>query len=42
MLAATALAIFLIPATFYVVEKLSGKKHAPGVLPESPEPAPGD
>jgi HAE1 family hydrophobic/amphiphilic exporter-1 len=42
MLAATALAIFLIPATFYVVEKLSGKKHAPGVLPESPEPASGD
>ncbi len=42
MLAATALAIFLIPATFYVVEKLSGKKRAHGVLPESPEPAPGD
>lgn len=42
MLAATALAIFLIPATFYVVEKWSGKKHAPGALPDSPEPAPGD
>ncbi|MGA9773889.1 MAG: multidrug efflux RND transporter permease subunit [Blastocatellia bacterium] len=42
MLAATALAIFLIPATFYVVEKLSGKRHAPGALPDSPEPAPGD
>ena len=42
MLAATALAIFLIPATFYVVEKLSGKKRAPTALPESPEPAPGD
>jgi hydrophobic/amphiphilic exporter-1 (mainly G- bacteria), HAE1 family len=44
MLAATMLAIFLIPVTFYVVEKLSGatKKRAAGAGPEEPEPAPGD
>jgi hydrophobic/amphiphilic exporter-1 (mainly G- bacteria), HAE1 family len=44
MLAATILAIFLIPVTFYVVEKLSGaaKKRAPRAEPEEPEPAPGD
>jgi HAE1 family hydrophobic/amphiphilic exporter-1 len=29
MLAASFLAIFLIPVSFYVVEKLSGTKHAP-------------
>ncbi|MBO0720877.1 MAG: multidrug efflux RND transporter permease subunit [Blastocatellia bacterium] len=45
MLAATMIAIFIIPVTFYVVEKLSGSKktHAaetPG--PEEAEPAPGD
>ena len=40
MLAATGIAIFIIPATFYVVEKLTGaKKQAPEPLPE---PAPGD
>jgi HAE1 family hydrophobic/amphiphilic exporter-1 len=40
MLAATGIAIFIIPATFYVVEKLTGaKKHQPEALPE---PAPGD
>ncbi len=43
MLAATGIAIFIIPATFYVVEKLSGaKRRVSGTLPESPEPAPGD
>jgi HAE1 family hydrophobic/amphiphilic exporter-1 len=46
MLAATSIAIFIIPVTFYLVEKLSGKgkKHlpvAPPDLPE-PEPTPGD
>jgi HAE1 family hydrophobic/amphiphilic exporter-1 len=29
MLAASFIAIFLIPVTFYVVEKIGGKKHAP-------------
>ena len=29
MLAASFIAIFLIPVTFYVVEKMGGKKHAP-------------
>jgi HAE1 family hydrophobic/amphiphilic exporter-1 len=44
MLAATLIAIFLIPVAFYVVEKLSGatKKRAAGAGPEEPEPAPGD
>lgn len=43
MLAATGIAIFIIPATFYIVEKLSGAKRRVSVtLPESPEPAPGD
>lgn len=44
MLAATLLAIFLIPVTFYVVEKLSGasKKHAPQAVTEAPLPASGD
>jgi len=27
MLAATVIAVFLIPVTFYVVEKLAGKKR---------------
>ena len=43
MLAATGIAIFIIPATFYIVEKLSGAKRRVSVtLPESPEPAPRD
>jgi multidrug efflux pump subunit AcrB len=43
MLAATGIAIFIIPATFYVVEKISGaRKRVVGALPKSPEPAPGD
>jgi multidrug efflux pump len=43
MLAATGIAIFIIPATFYVVERLSGaKKRPPESLTEELEPAPGD
>ena len=43
MLAATGIAIFIIPASFYVVEKFSGaKRRASEALPDSPEPAPGD
>ncbi|HJQ24484.1 MAG TPA: multidrug efflux RND transporter permease subunit [Blastocatellia bacterium] len=40
MLAATLIAVFLIPATFYVVEKLSGSRRRS--LEPAPEPAPGD
>jgi multidrug efflux pump len=37
MLAATGIAIFIIPATFYVVEKLSGgRRHTSGSLDEAP------
>jgi HAE1 family hydrophobic/amphiphilic exporter-1 len=39
MLAATFIAIFLIPVTFYVVEKFSGGKHE-GEKPEPPAPEP--
>jgi hypothetical protein len=44
MLAASAIGIFLIPAIFYLVEKWSGagKEHAPGSLPATPSPTPGD
>jgi hydrophobic/amphiphilic exporter-1 (mainly G- bacteria), HAE1 family len=44
MLAATIIAIFIIPVTFYIVEKLSGatKKSMPGPEPGKPTPAPGD
>jgi hypothetical protein len=45
MLAATAIAIFLIPAIFYLVQKFSmrfGKKHAPETGQPAPEPVPGD
>ena len=38
MSAASFIAIFLIPATFYVVEKLGGAKHAPTV-PAGAQPA---
>ncbi len=40
MLAATGIAIFMIPVTFYVVEKISGKKgdHKP---PAATAAAPG-
>jgi hypothetical protein len=45
MLAATGIAIFLIPATFYLVEKFTmrfGRGHAPKVTSPTPEPAAGD
>jgi HAE1 family hydrophobic/amphiphilic exporter-1 len=44
MMAASAIGIFFVPAIFYVVEKWSGagKEPAPGMLPETPSPAPGD
>ena len=42
MLAATGIAIFIIPATFYVVEKLSRKRHASSLTSPPPEPAAGD
>ena len=32
--AASFIAIFLIPVTFYVVEKLGGSKHAPATAGE--------
>src|SRR5262245_32345335 len=43
MLAATSIAIFLIPVTFYLVEKLTmrfGRKHSAEIT--APEPATGD
>ena len=44
MLAASVIGIFLIPAVFYVVEKLSGagREAGPVVLPRKPLPAEGD
>jgi HAE1 family hydrophobic/amphiphilic exporter-1 len=44
MLAASVMGIFLIPAIFYLVEKLSGagREGAPAVLPRRPAPAEGD
>jgi HAE1 family hydrophobic/amphiphilic exporter-1 len=43
MLAATGIAIFMIPASFYVVERFSGaKRRASESLPKSPKLAPGD
>jgi HAE1 family hydrophobic/amphiphilic exporter-1 len=44
MLAASAIGIFFVPGIFYVVEKWSGagKEPAPGILPATPSPAPGD
>jgi HAE1 family hydrophobic/amphiphilic exporter-1 len=44
MLAASIIAIFLVPAIFYLVEKWSGagkESAAPG-LSSTPAPAPGD
>src|SRR5262249_7917419 len=41
MLAATIIAIFIIPASFYVVEKLTGAR-TPEAAPEAPAPATGD
>ena len=45
MLAATTIAIFIIPVTFYLVEKFTmrfSKKHAPDITSATPEPAAGD
>ena len=44
MLASSLIGIFFVPAIFYVVEKWSGaeKEHAPGAMPATPSPAPGD
>jgi HAE1 family hydrophobic/amphiphilic exporter-1 len=45
MLAATSIAIFIIPVSFYLVEKFSmrfGRKHTPEISSPSPEPAAGD
>jgi HAE1 family hydrophobic/amphiphilic exporter-1 len=45
MLAATSIAIFIIPVSFYLVEKFSarfGKKPAPEISSLTPEPAAGD
>ena len=45
MLAATSIAIFIIPATFYLVEKFTmrfSRKHAPDIGASTPEPATGD
>jgi len=45
MLAATSIAIFIIPVTFYLVEKFTmrfGRKHAPEITPPSSEPLIGD
>jgi HAE1 family hydrophobic/amphiphilic exporter-1 len=44
MLAATCIAVFLIPVTFYVVEKISRSRHEPkpeAVLPSDQAPAQG-
>jgi HAE1 family hydrophobic/amphiphilic exporter-1 len=45
MVAATAIAIFFIPTTFYLVENLMTKfrrRHEPEIGSETPEPAAGD
>ena len=45
MMAASGIAIFLIPVTFYVVEKLGGAKHEPAsaatTLPAAESPTAG-
>jgi HAE1 family hydrophobic/amphiphilic exporter-1 len=38
MSAASFIAIFLIPVCFHVIEKRTGKKHAPATAPEIPPP----
>ena len=43
MLAASAIAIFIIPALFYMIERLGGAKHEPAKAPfTAPAPEPGD
>jgi hypothetical protein len=43
MIAASAIAIFLIPVTFYVIERIAGaraeKQEAPKTAAPEPEPA---
>jgi len=40
MLAASGIAIFLIPVTFYIVERLAHRKHAVAPAAASPQPQP--
>src|SRR5580700_915076 len=44
MLAASGIGIFLVPAVFYLVEKLSGAvaRQGPVILPQQPLPGEGD
>jgi HAE1 family hydrophobic/amphiphilic exporter-1 len=43
MVAASGIGIFLVPACFYVVEKLSGAARQPApILPREPLPGEGD
>ena len=42
MLAASVIGIFLFPAIFYVVEKLSGRKEHASRESAAPAPAQGD
>src|SRR5580658_4923991 len=45
MMAATCIAVCLIPVTFYVVEKIAGKRHSAApetATPPPPGPAPGE
>jgi hydrophobic/amphiphilic exporter-1 (mainly G- bacteria), HAE1 family len=44
MAAASLIGVFLVPAIFYLVEKLSGAVRTPGpaILPDQPSPAQGD
>jgi HAE1 family hydrophobic/amphiphilic exporter-1 len=44
MLAASFIGIFLVPAIFYIVERVSGagREHAPAIMPRTPAPAEGD
>jgi HAE1 family hydrophobic/amphiphilic exporter-1 len=42
MLAASFLGIFIIPAAFYIVERLSGASSARAIGPVAPSPAQGD
>jgi len=44
MLAASLIGIFLVPASFYLVEKLSGAvaQRAPSIVPPQPLPGQGD
>jgi HAE1 family hydrophobic/amphiphilic exporter-1 len=42
MIAASGIAIFLIPVTFYVVEKLAARKKSPAAPQPAASPAPGE